>query len=662
MDLTELIEVSRCFGRGTDFVIAGGGNTSVKDAARIAIKASGVALDGITERGFVELDRAAVRAILAKTYSEEPFAREAEIKADLMASRVEPGSAGRPSVETSLHELFAWRYVVHTHPYTVNVLTCARDGERAARELFGSEALWVPYSDPGYRLAKLMEQLLGRYRREHGADPRIALMQNHGLLVAADTTREIVALTDGVLAKITSRLRAPVPRERRPVAQSVARLLPALRMLLSEPDGPVKVAAVRSSALAEHFLQEENRAGVSLPFMPDNIVYCKSAPLLLASADEPEQALAGFPGVLAAYRERWGYAPKILLVPGIGTIAVEDSARSAQTCLDVFEDLMKVSFLSESFGGPRFLSREEIRFIETWEVESYRAAMAKGRGGGAKGRVEGKIAVVTGAAQGFGKGIAEGLAREGANVVIADLNEAAGRALADELNASAAASGAPQRALFVPCDVTSPPSLQALARECVSAFGGLDILVSNAGVLKAGGLEEMTPESFDFVTRVNYTGYFLCVKYLSPLMKLQRRFRPGYTADIIQVNSKSGLEGSNKNFAYAGGKFGGIGLTQSFALELVEHGVKVNSVCPGNFFEGPLWSDPEKGLFVQYLRAGKVPGAKSVEDVRRFYEGRVPMGRGCRVEDVLRAILYLVDQQYETGQALPVTGGQVMLA
>lgn len=143
-------------------------------------------------------------------------------------------------------------------------------------------------------------------------------------------------------------------------------------------------------------------------------------------------------------------------------------------------------------------------------------------------------------------------------------------------------------------------------------------------------------------------------------MKLQHRFSPKRFADVIQINSKSGLEGSNKNFAYAG-KFGGIGLTQSFALELIEHGVKVNSVCPGNFFEGPLWSDPKNGLFVQYLKAGKVPGAKTVEDVRRSYESRVPMGRGCGVEDVLRAILYLVEQEYETGQALPVTG-QVMLA
>jgi NAD(P)-dependent dehydrogenase (short-subunit alcohol dehydrogenase family) len=325
---------------------------------------------------------------------------------------------------------------------------------------------------------------------------------------------------------------------------------------------------------------------------------------------------------------------------------------------------MKVSFLSESFGGPRFLSPKDISFIDAWEVENYRRAVAAsavgaaGAAGAVRPRMEGRIAVVTGAAQGFGKGIAEGLFREGANVVIADLNEKAGRALADELNAGQPVNGA----VFAPVDVTNRGSVQALALETVKAFGGIDLLVSNAGVLRAGSLEELSEETFDFVTRVNYTGYFVCVKHLAPVMKLQHRFAPGRLTDIVQVNSKSGLEGSNRNSAYAGSKFGSIGLTQSFAKELVEHGIKVNSVCPGNFFEGPLWSDPETGLFVQYLRAGKVPGAKSIADVKRFYESRVPMGRGARIEDVLRAILYLVEQEYETGQALPVTGGQVMLA
>ena len=144
-------------------------------------------------------------------------------------------------------------------------------------------------------------------------------------------------------------------------------------------------------------------------------------------------------------------------------------------------------------------------------------------------------------------------------------------------------------------------------------------------------------------------------------MAAQHAADPAQRMDIIQINSKSGLEGSNKNGAYAGSKFGSIGLVQSFAMELIEDGIKVNAICPGNFFDGPLWSDPDKGLFVQYLRAGKVPGARTVAEVRKFYEAKVPMGRGCEPADVMKAIYYLVDQQYETGQALPVTGGQVML-
>jgi NAD(P)-dependent dehydrogenase (short-subunit alcohol dehydrogenase family) len=204
-------------------------------------------------------------------------------------------------------------------------------------------------------------------------------------------------------------------------------------------------------------------------------------------------------------------------------------------------------------------------------------------------------------------------------------------------------------------------SLKNLIYETVCEFGGLDVFVSNAGILQAGSLEEMTPESFDLVTRINYNAYFYCVKAASPVMKLQNKYNEKLFADIIQINSKSGLKGSQKNFAYAGGKFGGIGLTQSFALELAPNRIKVNSICPGNFYEGPLWSDPKNGLFVQYLKTGKVPGAKTVEDVKAHYLAQVPLGKGCTPEDVVKAVLYAIEQENETGQAIPVSGGQIML-
>jgi sorbitol-6-phosphate 2-dehydrogenase len=214
----------------------------------------------------------------------------------------------------------------------------------------------------------------------------------------------------------------------------------------------------------------------------------------------------------------------------------------------------------------------------------------------------------------------------------------------------------------VKADVTSLDSMKEAVYKAVLEFAGLDVMISNAGVLKAGSIEDLTEEEFEFVTRVNYFGYYHSVKAATPVMQTQNRFSEQNFGDIIQINSKSGLEGSKKNFAYAGSKFAGVGLTQSFAKELIEDRIKVNAICPGNFFEGPLWSDPKNGLFVQYLNAGKVPGAKTIEDVKRHYESMVPAGRGCRVEDVIKAIKYVIDQEYETGQAIPVTGGQLMLS
>ena len=265
-------------------------------------------------------------------------------------------------------------------------------------------------------------------------------------------------------------------------------------------------------------------------------------------------------------------------------------------------------------------------------------------------RLQDKTVIVTGAAQGFGEGIARCLAGEGANIVVADLNYRLAQETAESLGGWACA-----------VNVTDEAQVKNMVEQTMERFGRLDIFISNAGILKAGGLDEMTLETFELVTKVNYTAFFLCAKYAAAAMKLQKAAHPERTFDIIEINSKSGLEGSNKNFAYAGSKFGGIGLVQSFAKELVGNGIKVNAICPGNFFDGPLWSDPERGLFVQYLNTGKVPGAKTVEDVKRFYESKVPMNRGCEVSDVARALFYVVEQCYETGQAIPVTGGQIML-
>ena len=275
-----------------------------------------------------------------------------------------------------------------------------------------------------------------------------------------------------------------------------------------------------------------------------------------------------------------------------------------------------------------------------------------------EGRLQGRVIFITGAAQGFGEGIAKALARNGAHIMVTDIQLEKAQAVASAL----CAQYGPGAAAATFCDVTKSDSVEAAFLEAARIYGGVDAAVSNAGVAFSGTLESMDEKRFDFLMDVNVKGYYLISKYAARLMRPATKYDPqGYYRDIVQINSISGLGGYVNNFTYGASKFAGIGMTQCLALELVKSRIKVNAVCPGNFLDGPLWSDPEKGLFVQYLKAGKVPGAKTVEDVRRFYEEKVPLGRGCQIADVSRAVLYACEQEYETGQSIPVTGGQEML-
>jgi NAD(P)-dependent dehydrogenase (short-subunit alcohol dehydrogenase family) len=432
-------------------------------------------------------------------------------------------------------------------------------------------------------------------------------------------------------------------------------------MMLSKEG--LKTLKVRKNELVKFFYDnEEEQANIARPFTPDAIVYCKSnyifSPLTPTGGNEESinNFLSDMKKRIDDFSQKFGYQPKVILIKGIGIVAVGDNAKQCDIILDVFEDAMKVAYLAKSFGGAHPMTQAQIDFIDNWEVENYRRSVAAGS---AAGRAENKTIIVTGAAQGFGEGIARCLLQQGANIVVADMNEEVGRATVERFNGLAKSN----RAIFVKTNVSEIPSIENLLHETVCNFGAIDCFISNAGVLRAGGLDDMTPENFEFVTKINYNAYFYCTKVVSRIQKLQTKYATAdYYADIIQINSKSGLRGSKANFAYAGGKFGGIGLTQSFALELAPFRIKVNSICPGNFYEGPLWSDPENGLFVQYLRAGKVPGAKTIDDVKAFYLAQVPMQKGCSPEDVTKGALYLMEQCGETGQALPITGGQVMMS
>jgi sorbitol-6-phosphate 2-dehydrogenase len=255
-----------------------------------------------------------------------------------------------------------------------------------------------------------------------------------------------------------------------------------------------------------------------------------------------------------------------------------------------------------------------------------------------------QVAIVTGGGQGLGEAICYRLAGEGAHVVVADVNiETA------EYTAAAIRERTGRQALAIPVNVTDEVQVEAMVQRTVDEFGRLDILVSNAGVLRSGPVEEFDAESWRLVMNVNLFGYFLCVKHAARVMKAQG------SGVIVQINSKSGKKGSYKNSAYAASKFGGIGLTQSVALELAEFGVRVNSVCPGNLLDSPLWVN---SLYGQYAERWGI----TEEQVRQRYIDQVPMKRGCTYDDVANLVVFLASDQssYMTGQAINVTGGQEM--
>jgi sorbitol-6-phosphate 2-dehydrogenase len=228
--------------------------------------------------------------------------------------------------------------------------------------------------------------------------------------------------------------------------------------------------------------------------------------------------------------------------------------------------------------------------------------------------------------------------------VIGDVNLAGAQSTATAIETETG-----QRLVAAEVDVTDEAQVEALVQRAIDEFGRLDILVSNAGILIAEAVDEFPAKRWRQVLDVNLYGYFLTAKHAARVMKEQG------SGAIIQINSKSGKKGSYKNSAYAASKFGGIGFTQSIALELAEYGVRANAICPGNLLDSPLWVD---SLYAQYAKKWGI----TEEEVRQKYVEQVPMKRGCTYEDVTNVVVFLASEQssYMTGQAVNVTGGQEM--
>jgi len=648
--LRHLMRVSKSVGRDPSLVQGGGGNTSVKtvDGRHMYIKASGTALKDITEqRGWCRLRVDSVLAILEDESLVEldSAERESEIVRRLaICCEGNAEAESRPSVESHLHALLG-RCVVHLHPIVVGAYVCARNGQRELQRLFKHDSpppLWVPYVDPGYKLAKRVKRLIAIYERRWGRSPSVLFLENHGLLVAAATPEKVLEHVRRTIAVCSSNLgHARVRRRKAPPRNEVVRLKLAIRRGIFQATGRyVAVAHFSDDCLAAFLARRDAQALISLPaLLPDELVYANGPPLWLEPGDAESVN-----GKLKRQMERGKMPAVSFLVPGVGLFAA-GSEKSIPTITEVAAAALLVRAATVDLGGPEPLTRRQRDFIIHWEAENFRREIARGP---EAGELMGRIAVVTGAGSGLGRSIAIGLARAGACVALADLDLPSAEETASLISKEAPVPSS----AAVRCDVTAEKEVDQAFAWVLDRWGGLDILVNAAGIAPPYALSDLPVEQWRAALEVNLTGYFLMARAAARIMIQQ-----GMGGSIINLSSKSGLDASRSNTAYNATKAGEIHMARGWALELGEYGIRVNSVAPGNVFEGSKIWNPE------YIRAcAKKYGIKP-EEVIPYYVNMTALRRRITGLDVANAVVFLCSDRARTitGQTLVPDSGQVMV-
>lgn len=350
MDLTPLADLSNRYGGNPNYVLAGGGNTSVKDNGILYVKASGTKLATIREEGFVPVSVELLRKTLQTPYPPSDKEREAAFLADVQAARVLPGENRRPSVEALLHALFPQKYVLHLHPTAINALTCSLRGRDAAQELYGDAVCWIDQCRPGYILGRTCKLAMDDYFEKTGRVCSVILLQNHGSFVAADSPEELDSLMEFLLKPLEARIPTYSDQHfgsaNEALAQTLLNASGMREFLFCGTEDAVAYTASRQAA--EKLLK---------PFTPDHIVVCGAFPTY-TSADDAQTVPAG---------------ARVVLVENVGWFALGATSSQAQNVAALFSDAIKIAEGAAAFGGPSHMSDDMIDFIVHWEAESYRS-------------------------------------------------------------------------------------------------------------------------------------------------------------------------------------------------------------------------------------------------------------------------------------------------
>jgi rhamnulose-1-phosphate aldolase/alcohol dehydrogenase len=665
-DLDLLVYASRLIGAETSLVVWGGGNTSIKRPERdhrgrevsvLRVKGSGSDLKSIQRADFPGVRMDDVLALLDRADMGD------QEMVDYLARSVLDSAGPRPSIETLLHGFLPALAVLHTHADAVVSLTNNDRATDVLEQVWGADVIAVPYRRPGFRISRDVADALAARPRA-----RALLLERHGTICWGATVQEAyeatIDLITGAEEAIAERRkgrrlyggpRVPVlePARRREVALAVA---PRLRGLLSARRRMV-VGFDDAPTVTEFVSSQDAPAGSQVgPATPDHTIYTKRLPCFVALDDaaDPARVLAAIERSVADFeREYTRYfeahrvegatlldaAPRVVLVPGLGMFTAGRDRRAAGIVNDMYRHTIDVIGNATAFGRYVSLTAKDAYDVEYWPLELYKLTLAP-----PEKELARRIALVTGGGSGIGRAVARRLAAEGAHVVVGDLDAAGAEQTAKDI-VTAVGGG---RALGLSMDVTSEASIRAAFEATILAYGGLDVLVSNAGTAHSAPVAAMALADWERSFAVNATGHFLVAREAMRLLTLQ-----GLGGALVFVATKNVMAPGKDFAAYSAAKAAEAQLAKVLALEGAPHGIRSNIVNPDAVFQDSrLWSED-----VRRQRAA-AQGIR-VEDLEDFYRRRNLLGVRILPEDVAEAVLFLASDRSAktTGCTLTVDGG-----
>jgi rhamnulose-1-phosphate aldolase/alcohol dehydrogenase len=658
--LGQVLLASHLLGSDRSVANFGGGNTSAKgrtvdhvgrEVDAIWVKGSGSDLATMEAKDFTPLRLGEVLPLL-----ERDEMSDEDMVAHLARCQLDP-AAPRSSIETLLHAFLPATHVHHTHPDAINVLAGTRDGERLVGECFGDQAAWIPYIRPGFSLAKQVGTSV-----RHNPRLRLVVLAKHGLVVWGESAEEAYRRTVEVInraAEFVNAKTTDTPRfggssaptfDRRELLREV---LPALRGAVSEERS--KILTLDESARALEFVSSRDAAELVTvgAACPDHLVHTKRVPLWVPFDPEGDDAstLAERVRTLAArYRDDYrAYFKRhrdgatepadpdarIVLIQHVGLIGVGTSPREARLSRDLYHRAIEVMAGAHAVGGFTSLTEEESFAVEYWPLELYKLSLRP-----PPGELQGRVALVTGAAGGIGRAVVDELARRGACMVAFDLDEdGAADAVADLGDAGAAVGG----------DVTDEGAVREAFAAPVETFGGVDIVVSNAGVASSAPIEATTLEEWERIHTVLGTGYFLVARDAFSILRAQRR-----GGAIVVVASKNALVAGKNAAAYSSAKAAELHLARCLAEEGGPDGIRVNTVNPDAVLQGSrIWDSSWRE------ERAAAYGIES-DELEEHYRKRTALGVNVLPKDVAEAVLHFASDARSgksTGNVLNVDGG-----